>query len=276
MPLETLVAVGVAAFALALAVVALLISRGRKRDPMTAVMEATGRLEAQLRSISELFIVPRTRGAVGETVLAELLASWLPRKSYELQYGFRTGARVDAIVRLGSRLVPIDSKFPLEAASRFFATNPTKETPLPGDVRKAFLKHITDIAERYIRPDEDTMAFALMYIPAERVYYSIFVERPDELLAEALRRNVVPVSPGTLFVYLQTVAYGLRGLALPEHIQSLVDQLDRLRSDLAAFRKTFDVANTHLRNLSKTFDDAGNRLGRIELLTDQITQQDHE
>jgi len=262
MPLETLVAVGVAAFALALAVVALLISRGRKRDPMTAVMEATGRLEAQLRSISELFIVPRTRGAVGETVLAELLASWLPRKSYELQYGFRTGARVDAIVRLGSRLVPIDSKFPLEAASRFFAGNPTKETPLPGDVRKAFLK--------------DTMAFALMYIPAERVYYSIFVERPDELLAEALRRNVVPVSPGTLFVYLQTVAYGLRGLALPEHIQSLVDQLDRLRSDLAAFRKTFDVANTHLRNLSKTFDDAGNRLGRIELLTDQITQQDHE
>jgi len=276
MSLETLVAVGVAAFALALAVVALLLSRGRKRDPMTAVMEATGRLEAQLRSISELFIVPRTRGAVGETVLAELLGSWLPRKSYELQYGFRTGARVDAIVRLGSRLVPIDSKFPLEAASRFFASNPTKETPLPGDVRKAFLKHITDIAERYIRPDEDTMAFALMYIPAERVYYSIFVERPDELLAEALRRNVVPVSPGTLFVYLQTVAYGLRGLALPENIQSLVDQLDRLRSDLAAFRKTFDVANSHLRNLSKTFDDAGNRLGRIELLTDQITRQDHE
>jgi len=276
MSLETLVAVGVAAFALALAVVALLLSRGRKRDPMTAVMEATGRLEAQLRSISELFIVPRTRGAVGETVLAELLGSWLPRKSYELQYGFRTGARVDAIVRLGSRLVPIDSKFPLEAASRFFASNPTKETPLPGDVRKAFLKHITDIAERYIRPDEDTMAFALMYIPAERVYYSIFVERPDELLAEALRRNVVPVSPGTLFVYLQTVAYGLRGLALPENIQSLVDQLDRLRSELAALRKTFDVANSHLRNLSKTFDDAGNRLGRIELLTDQITRQDHE
>ena len=276
MSLETLVAVVVAIFALLFALLALFLARGRKRDPMTAVMEATGRLEAQLHSISELFIIPRTRGAVGETVLAELLASWLPRKSFELQYSFRTGARVDAVVRLGSRLVPIDSKFPLEAASRFFAGNPTTETPLPGDVRKAFLKHITDIAERYIRPDEDTMAFALMYIPAERVYYSIFVERPDELLAEALRRNVVPVSPGTLFVYLQTVAYGLRGLALPENLKALVGELARLRSDLGTFRKTFDVANTHLRNLSKTFDEAGNRLDRIELLTDRITQQDHE
>ncbi len=276
MPIETLVAIAAALFALAVAVIALLLARSRKRDPMTAVMEATGRLEAQLRSISELFIIPRTRGAVGETVLAELLGSWLPRKSYELQYSFQTGARVDAVVKLGSRLVPIDSKFPLEAASRFFAGDPSTETPLPGDVRKAFLKHITDIADRYIRPDEDTMAFALMYIPAERVYYSIFVERPDELLAEALRRNVVPVSPGTLFVYLQTVAYGLRGLALPENIRALVDELARLHSDLAAFRKTFDIANTHLRNLSKTFDDAGNRLGRIELLTDRITQQDHE
>ena len=276
MPLETLIAVVTAILALMFALLALFLARGRKRDPMTSVMEATGRLEDQLRSISELFLIPRTRGAVGETVLAELLGSWLPRKSYELQYGFRTGARVDAVVRLGSRLVPIDSKFPLEAASRFFAGEPTTDTPLPGDVRKAFLKHITDIAERYIRPDEDTMAFALMYIPAERVYYSIFVERPDELLAEALRRNVVPVSPGTLFVYLQTVAYGLRGLALPENIQALAGELARLRSDLAAFRKTFDVANTHLRNLSKTFDDAGNRLGRIELMTDRITQQDHE
>lgn len=276
MSLETLVAVVAAAFALAFAVVALLMVRGRKRDSISAVMEATGRLEAQLRSISELFIIPRIRGAVGETILAELLASWLPRKSYELQYGFRTGARVDAVVRLGRRLVPIDSKFPLEAASRFFAGNPTTDTPLPGDLRKAFLKHITDIAERYIRPDEDTMAFALMYIPAERVYYSIFVERPDELLAEALRRNVVPVSPGTLFVYLQTVAYGLRGLALPENLEALVGELAQLQSDLGAFRKIFDVANTHLRNLSKTFDDAGVRLGRIELLTDRITQQDHK
>ena len=276
MSIETIVAVGAAVLAFIVAILALILVRTRRRDPVSSVMEATGRLEDQLRSLSDLFLVPQTRGAVGETILAELLGSWLPRKSYELQYGFRTGARVDAVVRLGSKLVPIDSKFPLEAASRFFAGNPTTQTPLPADVRKTFLKHITDIAERYIRPDEKTMAFALMYIPAERVYYSIFVERPDELLAEALKRNVVPVSPGTLFVYLQTVAYGLRGLALPENVEALAGELARLRSDLAAFRKAFDVANTHLRNLSRTFDEAGNRLGRIELQTERITQQDPE
>lgn len=271
---ETLLAVAAAAIALIVAIFALFRVRGSRNDPVSAVMEATGRLEDRLRALSEIFLVPRTRGAVGETVLAEMLASWLPRKSYELQYGFRSGARVDAVVRLGQRLVPIDSKFPLEAAGRFFASNPSPETGLPGDVRKAFLKHIGDIAERYIRPDEGTMAFALMYIPAEPVYYAVFVERPDELLAESLRQNVVPVSPGTLFVYLQTVAYGLRGLALPENLKALSGELARLRSDLAAFRKTFDVANTHLRNLSRTFDDAGGRLGRIELLTERIAEQD--
>jgi DNA recombination protein RmuC len=87
---------------------------------------------------------------------------------------------------------------------------------------------------------------------------------------------VVPVSPGTLFVYLQTVAYGLRGLALPENVEALAGELARLRTDLAVFRKNFDVANTHLRNLSRTFDEAGNRLGRIELQTDRLTQQDSE
>ena len=267
----------IAAFvALAIALAALLFARRRRPDPVDSVIEATDRLEDKLRSLSELFLVPQTRGAVGETVLAELLASWLPRGSFELQYGFRTGARVDAVIRLGSKLVPIDSKFPLEAASRFFAGNPQAGTPLPGDVRKAFLKHISDIAERYIRPDENTMAFALMYIPAERVYYSIFVERPDELMKEALRRNVVPVSPGTLFVYLQTVSYGLRGLALPENLKTLVGELERLRTDLAAFRKSFDTAGTHLRNLSRAFDDASSRLGRIELLSDRLGQQDRE
>jgi DNA recombination protein RmuC len=270
----------IAVVAIALAAVSLIAlfasRRRRSTDTIGPVLEATGRLEDQLRSISQLFLVPRTRGAVGETILAELLASWLPRRSFELQHGFRNGNRVDAVVKLGRKLVPVDSKFPVEAAARFFESNPSPETPLPGEVRRTFLKHITDIADRYIVPDEGTMAFALMYIPAERVYYSIFVERPDELLSEALRRNVVPVSPATLFVYLQTVAYGLRGLALPENVQSLIGELSRLRTDLTAFRKTFDTAGTHLRNLSRTFDDAGGRLARVELLADRLSGHEGE
>lgn len=271
---ELLVALGAAFLALIISLVVLLLAVRRRRDPLGAVMESTARLEQELRSLSELFLVPRTRGAVGETLLAELLGSWLPRKSFELQYGFRNGARVDAVIRLGSKLVPVDSKFPLEAASRFLSAHPAADTPLPADVRRAFTKHITDIADRYVRPDEGTMAFALMYIPAERIYYAFFVERQEELFAEALRHNVVPVSPGTLFAYLQTVAYGLRGLALPENIRRLMGELARLRNDLASFRKNFDVAQTHLRNLSRAFDEAGTRLARLELLADRV--DDHE
>jgi DNA recombination protein RmuC len=257
---------------LALALVVVLLVR-RRRDPASALLETTARLEQQLRSLTDMFLVPQTRGAVGETILAELLASWLPRGSYELQYGFANGARVDAVIRLGRKLVPVDSKFPLEAVSRFLATDPERDTPVPAEVRRAFSRHVGDIAERYIRPDEETMAFALMYIPAERIYYTMFVERPNELLGEALSRNVVPVSPGTLFVYLQTVAYGLRGLALPDNVQALMGDLARLQKDLAAFRKSFDLVQTHLRNLSRSFEDAGGRLGKLELLADRLTDR---
>lgn len=270
MTVQTALVLGAGVLAFVALITALLVAFRRRRDAVGPVLEATARLEQQLRSISELFLVPRTRGSVGETLLAELLASWLPRKSFELQYGFRNGSRVDAVIRLGKRLVPVDSKFPLEAASRFLAGNPAPDTPLPGEVRRAFAKHIDDIAERYIRPDEETMAFALMYIPAERIYYALFVERPNELFSEALARSVVPVSPGTLFVYLQTVAYGLRGLALPENIQALLGELARLRTDLAAFRKNFDLAQTHLRNLSKSFDEAASRLGRVEMQAERL------
>lgn len=270
----TILAVIAAAAAIIVALIALLLARRRAADPLTPVIEATGRLEERLRSISELFLVPRTRGAVGETILADLLRSWLPPKSFELQHTFANGARVDAVIRLGRKLVPVDSKFPVEAAARFFETGPDPSTPLPGEVKRAFLKHINDISERYIRPEENTMAFALMYVPAERVYYSIFAERPDELLRIALEKNVVPVSPATIFLYLQTVAYGLRGLALPENVEALAAELNRLRTDLNAFRKTFDTATTHLRNLTRTFEDAGTRLGRVEDLAERMARRE--
>lgn len=264
------VAVSVAVLALVVAVVAVVNSR-RRPESLASVVEATGRVEAGLQRIGELFLVPQTRGVVGETLLAELLSAWLPRKSYELQYSFKTGTRVDAVVRLGSKLVPIDSKFPLESATRFLESNPGRDDPIPGEVRKSFLRHIGDIAERYIRPDENTMAFALMYIPSERLYMSIFVERPDELLQEALRRNVVPVSPGTLFAYLQTVAYGLRGLALPENARALAAEIAALRSEVEGLRKTFDIAGGHLRNLSRSMDEASTRLNKTELRADRLS-----
>jgi DNA recombination protein RmuC len=262
------VAVGLAAAALIAALIA--IARGHRAPAPTAgIDERLVAVQEELRSLSELFLVPRTRGAVGETLLAELLAAWLPRSGYELQYGFQNGARVDAVVRLGAKLVPIDSKFPLEALQRYLAG--PKSDRLPADVRKSLAKHISDISERYIRTDEGTMSFALMYVPSERIYTEIFAGHDDELARAALEKSVVPVSPANLFLYLQTVAYGLRGLALPERTERLLAAIEALRGEINALGRSMEVAGGHLRNLSRSFDEATGRVERIARRPDALS-----
>src|SRR6056297_249218 len=171
------VAIAVAAAALLVAFIALIVLSRRRPTP-TPVPEIVHQIEtvrAELRELTELFLVPRTRGAVGETILGELLATWLPQKSFELQYGFSNGTRVDAVIRLGARLVPVDSKFPLESIQRHFEQSPGRD--VPADVRTAFRRHITDIETKYVNPSEGTLGFALMYIPSERVYVELFASR---------------------------------------------------------------------------------------------------
>jgi DNA recombination protein RmuC len=162
----------------------------------------------------------------------------------------------------------VDSKFPLESIQRHFAQSTARD--VPADVRTAFRRHVADIEAKYINPSEGTLGFALMYIPSERVYVELFASRNDELMRAALDHNVVPVSPATLFVYLQTVAYGLRGLAISDDTRRLLDHLRELESELTAFSKSFELAGGHLRNLSRAFDDAGSRLGRVQLRAERL------
>src|SRR5207247_780003 len=156
--------------------------------------------------VQQLLQVPRLRGTIGEVWLEELLRQILPGH-YEMQYQFRSGERVDAVLRLGERLVPVDAKFPLEACQRMLATSgPEQERE-----RRAFARSLKDrideIADKYIRPDEGTYEFALMYIPAESVYYEAVMGRsvdPDDgggVLGHAMQRGggsrPRPAGPGT-------------------------------------------------------------------------------
>lgn len=267
--------IALALVAVVVAFVAFLVASRRREGPPEgpAILQQIDTVRDEVRELADLFLVPQRRGAVGETLLAELLASWLPEGAYELQYGFANGARVDAVVRLGAKLVPVDSKFPLEAMRREAASDGAGHPQrIPADVRRAFAKHIGDIATRYINPAEGTMSFALMYIPSERVYVELFASGADELMRQALERNVVPVSPATLFLYLQTVAYGLHGLAIPERTRRLLDSLAALRTDLDAFSRSFELAGGHLRNLTRAFDDAGAKLDRVARRVDRLDE----
>ncbi len=149
-----------------------------------------------ISSLQDLLRAPKFRGGFGELLLERLLADILPRDNYSLQYKFRDGETVDAVIRIGGNLVPIDSKFPLEDFERIVAAESEDEQVAQ---RKQFTrtikKHIDNVT-KYILPDEKTFDFALMYIPAENVYYETILRgyaEESEIYSYALQKRVIPV-----------------------------------------------------------------------------------
>ncbi len=224
-----------------------------------------------VEDLSDIFLIPHTRGGIGETLLEELLKNWLPKKSFSLQYAFKNGTRVDAVIRLGKNIIPIDSKFPLESLKRFLK-NENRGKPLPGDVKKVFRKYVEEISRKYIRPEEGTLQFALLYIPSERIYYHAFAEADNGLVEESLRLGIIPVSPSTLFLYIQTAAYGLRGLNFSERQKEITALILQLRTDFTAFTRQFTLTGNHLRNLQKSYEDSFSRFNKLDMLLQRIEE----
>ncbi|MGD8620654.1 MAG: DNA recombination protein RmuC, partial [Anaerolineales bacterium] len=144
-------------------------------------MEQVGK---EIAGLSDLLRAPKLRGGIGELFLGDLLAQMLSPEQYQLQYAFQSGERVDAVVKLAAGMVPVDSKFPLESFQRLLKEQDDEQRARERrDFIKTVRKHIDDIAAKYIRPDEGTFDFALMYIPAENVYYETIIA--DEATGES-------------------------------------------------------------------------------------------
>jgi DNA recombination protein RmuC len=219
-----------------------------------------------ITSLENLLRPPQLRGGMGETLLAELLAQILPGH-FELQHRFKSGERVDAVIRLGNRLAPVDAKFPLESFRRLAES---RDEELARKERKAFIRtlkaHVDAIAQKYILPDEGTYDFALMYIPAENVYYETVLkdEEGEGLYPYALQKRVIPVSPNSFYAYLQVIIHGLKGLHIEEKAREIVDYLARLRADEERFRQDFETLGMHLENARKKYEEAQRKLVRFE------------
>jgi DNA recombination protein RmuC len=222
-----------------------------------------------IAGLEQILRSPKVRGGLGETFLEGLLSQMLPREHYELQHAFTTGDRVDAVVKIGGRMVPVDAKFPLENFRRMLE-EPEEDRRRP--LRRAFARdvkaRVDEIAKRYILPDEGTFDFALMYIPAENVYYEIIVKEDgleaDSPATYAIGRHVIPVSPNSLYAYLQVIVLGLRGLQIEKDAREIQARLGRLRGDIDKFRDVFDVVGKHLGNARNKYDDAAAALDRVE------------
>ncbi|KPJ96067.1 MAG: hypothetical protein AMS18_01670 [Gemmatimonas sp. SG8_17] len=254
------------------------------REKLVWLSEATVRLETVGRSVAEvqeLLRVPRLRGTIGELWLEELLRQVLPSGLYQLQHSFRSGERVDAVVKVGDRLVPIDSKFPLEACQRVLRADGVDAARERRVFRRALKDKIDEIADKYIRPEEGTYEFALMYVPAENVYYEAVV-RGDQtgddssIVGYALDRKVIPVSPNTFYAYLSAIVHGLKGLQVEQRAREILDALGGLQQQFGQFERAYDLVGKHLVNANKQYEETERQLHLIQRRFDDITGLDED
>ena len=235
---------------------------GEVRQATTAVADQA----RQFSSLQDLLKTPKARGGLGEALLEELLRQVLPPSSYAVQHRFASGAVVDAIVHVGGRVVCIDSKFPLANYRRMCDAvddleRAAAERAFAGDVDK----HIRDISSRYIAPDEGTFDFAVMYVPAEGIYGEILrmSHRRRPLFEMAIEAHVVPMSPLTMYGYLQTVLYGLKCLSIEKSAQAILGYCGRLQQDIERFAGEYDTLGRHITNARNKYEEGSRSLDRF-------------
>jgi DNA recombination protein RmuC len=214
----------------------------------------------------------KTRGTLGEVTLERLLADALPQSAYTTQYRFAsTGAVVDAVVRSGEHILPIDSKFPLEAYRRLVEEGSDARREFSTAVRK----HADSIAEKYILPDEHTFDYALMFVPSEGVYYELLMTEDSKygMLDEYCRgKRVFPVSPNTFYACLSAVAVSLQGQKIEENARHILAGLAGMKKQLETFTDVYEKLGTHLRHAQQSYEDADGKLNRARNSLEQMSQ----
>lgn len=236
-----------------------------------AVQKAGDDLTKASQFLQQVLGGAKSRGALGEVGLERMLEDALPQKSYEIQYRFSTGDVVDAVIHSGERLIPIDSKFPLDAYRRMTEQGEESRREFAQAVRK----HADAIASKYILPGEQTLDLALMFVPSEAIYYEVLMTddaKNGKLDGYCRSKCVVPVSPNTLYAYLTCILMGLRGLQIEENARRLQGNFAGLSKQLEGFSDNFEKVRTHIRHAQQSFDEADSRLERMRGSLQQMSQ----
>jgi DNA recombination protein RmuC len=237
-------------------------------------------LGTDVRRLQDILASPKLRGQMGEWSLENLLQNTLPKDSYELQYGFKDGQKVDALIKLADYTVPVDAKFPLPGFENLMKAEAEEtKTKLRKQFQKDVTTHIDKIAQAYIRPAEGTLDFALMFIPAENIYYETIVKYEDDskdILRYSLDKRVVPVSPNLLYAYLMTVVMGLHGLQIEKQAAEIRQNLQKLNASFAGFLGDWDTLGTHIRNSYNKYEEGQKRLDRFSIQLEQIQTDSQE
>lgn len=226
----------------------------------------------QLQNLQDILKNPKQRGVLGEYFLEETLKNVLPPNSYKMQYKFKNGDIVDAVVFVKEKIIPVDSKFSLENYQRLIDE---RDEGVREQLEKQFkqdLKNRIDETAKYVRPDENTMEFAFMFIPSEAIYYDLLVNKigavkvaTRDLIEYAFKdKHVVIVSPTSFLAYLQTVLQGLRAMQIEESAKDIRKNVEALAKHLASYDNYLQKMGQHLGTTVNTYNTAYKEFKKID------------
>ena len=246
---------------------------GEIQKKLGVLEESTNQMKAigkDISSLQDILRAPKLRGNLGEYLLEDLLRQVLPAGNFTLQYAFPDGAKVDAVITLGERLIPVDAKFPLESFVRLFeAGDEEGRKKHRKEFVKSFKLRVDEIAEKYIRPECGTYDFALIYIPAENVFYEAVISdgldgRNYGIFNYAVEKHVIPVSPNSFYAYLMAIAFGLKGLKIEQQTQQILKDLIKVQEGFAQFYGDFCLLGKHLGYASGKYDETAKKAEKFQ------------
>lgn len=226
----------------------------------------------QLESLQDILKNPKQRGVLGEYYLETVLKNVMPPGTFQMQYQFKDGTAVDAVIFVKERIIPIDSKFSLENYNRLLDTRDETERARLEAAFRDDLKNRIDETSKYIKPEEGTMEFAFMFIPSEAVYYDLLINKigavksatRDLIQYAAGEKKVMIVSPTTFLAYLQTVLQGLKALQIEESAKEIRKRVGELGRHLASYENYMEKLGNHLGTSVNAYNSAYKELGKID------------
>lgn len=226
----------------------------------------------QLQNLEKVLKNQKQRGNLGEAGLELILSNILPPTAYKLQYEFKNGEKVDAVIITKDGMIPVDAKFSLDNYNRIINEADEKRREELEKEFKNDLKKRIDETAKYIRPNDGTLPFAFMFIPAEGIYYDLLVNEigavkvnTRSLIDYAYKdKNVVIVSPTTFVAYLQVVLYGFRAFKIEQSAQEIIKYVENLSKHIRAYDEYFNKLGNNLQTTVNSYSVAYKELKKID------------
>ncbi len=235
-----------------------------------------------LKNLQDILKNPKQRGVLGEYYLETVLKNVLPPNAYQMQYAFKDGTIVDAVVLTKDGIIPVDSKFSLENYNRILEASDKAERERYETAFASDLKIRIDETSKYIKPEEGTLDFAFMFIPSEAVYYDLLINKVGAIKANnvnlieyaAGKRKVMVVSPTTFLAYLQTVLQGLRALRIEESAKKIGERVHELGKHLLSYQEYMQKMGKNLSTTVSSYNAARGEFGKINKDVYRITGEE--